>query len=82
MKFCLNRFDPNKGFFCQIINGDKTKCLGKNKGRQYPPMEERSLKLLQRYYLSHNTALVKLLKRIGIRNIPEWLKEDLSDTPT
>ncbi|KAK9744724.1 Sulfotransferase domain [Popillia japonica] len=92
------RFDPNKGFFCQIINGDKTKCLGKNKGRQYPPMEERSLKLLQRYYLSHNTALseattkilpklhntalVKLLKRIGLRNIPEWLKDDLSDTPT
>lgn len=36
--------------------------------------------LLQRYYLSHNTALVKLLKRLGHQSIPEWLKADLSDT--
>ncbi|EEB17253.1 heparan sulfate N-deacetylase/N-sulfotransferase, putative [Pediculus humanus corporis] len=74
------RYDPKKGFFCQVIKGDHTKCLGRNKGRQYPPMEEKSYKLLQRYYLSHNTALVKLLKRLGIRNIPQWLKEDLSET--
>ncbi|KAF5297737.1 hypothetical protein FQR65_LT09911 [Abscondita terminalis] len=76
------RFDPKKGFYCQIINGDHTKCLGRSKGRHYPPMEERSLKFLQRYYLSHNTALVKLLKRIGMRNIPQWLKDDLTDSPT
>ncbi|RZC33289.1 bifunctional heparan sulfate N-deacetylase/N-sulfotransferase [Asbolus verrucosus] len=76
------RFDPKKGFYCQVISGDHTKCLGRSKGRQYPPMEEKSLKLLQRYYLSHNTALVKLMKRIGIRNIPNWLKDDLSDSST
>ncbi|XP_044268588.1 bifunctional heparan sulfate N-deacetylase/N-sulfotransferase isoform X1 [Tribolium madens] len=75
------RFDPKKGFYCQVVSGDHTKCLGRSKGRQYPPMEEKSLKLLQRYYLSHNTALVKLMKRIGLRNIPNWLKEDLSDSP-
>ncbi|XP_049794710.1 bifunctional heparan sulfate N-deacetylase/N-sulfotransferase [Schistocerca nitens] len=74
------RYDPKKGFFCQVINGDHTKCLGRSKGRQYPPMEEKSYKLLQRYYLSHNTALVKLLKKLGMRTIPQWLKEDLSDT--
>ncbi|KAJ3653400.1 hypothetical protein Zmor_012654 [Zophobas morio] len=74
------RFDPKKGFFCQVVSGDHTKCLGRSKGRQYPPMEEKSLKLLQRYYLSHNTALVKLMKRIGLRNISNWLKEDLSDS--
>lgn len=74
------RYDPKKGFFCQVIGGDHTKCLGRNKGRQYPPMEDKSYKFLQRYYLSHNTALVKLLKRLGIRNIPQWLKGDLSDT--
>ncbi|KAL0269790.1 UNVERIFIED_CONTAM: hypothetical protein PYX00_007403 [Menopon gallinae] len=74
------RYDPKKGFFCQVIGGDHTKCLGRNKGRQYPPMEEKTYKLLQRYYLSHNTALVKLLKRLGIRNIPQWLKDDLSET--
>ncbi|XP_065336089.1 bifunctional heparan sulfate N-deacetylase/N-sulfotransferase isoform X1 [Cloeon dipterum] len=74
------RFDKKKGFYCQIINEDKTKCLGRSKGRKYPQMDERSLKLLQRYYLSHNTALVKLLKRLGHQNIPGWLKMDLSDT--
>jgi hypothetical protein len=36
----------------------------------------------QRYYLSHNTALVKLLKRLGHRSVPQWLKDDLSDTVT
>ena len=44
----LLRYDVKKGFFCQIIDGSHTKCLGKSKGKQYPPMEERSLKLLQR----------------------------------
>lgn len=76
------RYDPKKGFFCQVINGDHTKCLGRSKGRQYPPMEDKSYKLLQRYYLSHNTALVKLLKRLGLRTVPQWLKDDLSDTVT
>lgn len=76
------RYDPKKGFFCQVVNGDRTKCLGRSKGRQYPSMEDRSLKFLQRYYLSHNTALVKLLKRIGIRNVPQWLKDDLTNTTT
>lgn len=80
--FFIFRYDPKKGFFCQVINGDHTKCLGRSKGRQYPAMEEKSMKLLQRYYLSHNTALLKLLKRIGIRNVPQWLKTDLSDTTT
>lgn len=73
------RYDPKKGFFCQVTNEDRTKCLGKSKGRQYPPMEDRSYKMLQRYYLSHNTALVKLLKRLG-QKTPQWLKDDLTDT--
>ncbi|XP_037933336.1 bifunctional heparan sulfate N-deacetylase/N-sulfotransferase [Teleopsis dalmanni] len=72
------RFDIKKGFYCQIVNEKRNKCLGKSKGRQYPPMDERSAKLLQRYYLSHNTALVKLLKKLGSRPIPQWLKDDLS----
>lgn len=72
------RYDPKKGFFCQLVNGDHTKCLGKSKGRSYPPMEEKSSKFLQRYYMSHNTALVKLLKKFGNRTIPHWLKDDLS----
>lgn len=44
----LLRYDAKKGFFCQVIEENHTKCLGKSKGKQYPPMEERCLKLLQR----------------------------------
>lgn len=42
------RYDTKKGFFCQVMGEDRNKCLGKSKGRQYPPMDERSLKILQR----------------------------------
>ncbi|BET01250.1 Heparan sulfate N-deacetylase [Nesidiocoris tenuis] len=77
------RYDPKKGFFCQVkssAQGDATACLGKSKGRIYPPMEQRAYKFLQRFYLSHNTALVKLMKKLGLRTVPQWLKDDLSDT--
>lgn len=40
--FCLSvflRFDPKKGFWCQLLEGGKTKCLGKSKGRRYPEMD-------------------------------------------
>lgn len=74
------KYDPKKRFYCQILNGDHTKCLGKSKGRAYEPMDRESYKFLQRYYLSHNTALVKLLKRLGHRSVPQWLKDDLTDT--
>lgn len=37
--FFYPRFDPQKGFWCQLLEGGKTKCLGKSKGRKYPPME-------------------------------------------
>lgn len=33
------RFDPKKGFWCQLLEGGKTKCLGKSKGRRYPDMD-------------------------------------------
>lgn len=42
------RYDTKKGFFCQAMGEDRNKCLGKSKGRQYPPMDDRSLKILQR----------------------------------
>ncbi|XP_015418859.1 PREDICTED: bifunctional heparan sulfate N-deacetylase/N-sulfotransferase 4 [Myotis davidii] len=32
-------FDHQKGFWCQLLEGGKTKCLGKSKGRKYPPMD-------------------------------------------
>lgn len=33
------RFDEAKGFWCQLLDGGKTKCLGKSKGRKYPDMD-------------------------------------------
>ncbi len=35
----MHRFDPKKGFWCQLLEGGKTKCLGKSKGRRYPDMD-------------------------------------------
>jgi len=35
----LFRFDEAKGFWCQLLDGGKTKCLGKSKGRKYPDMD-------------------------------------------
>lgn len=35
----LNRFDPKKGFFCQLLDNKRLKCLGKSKGRSYPDMD-------------------------------------------
>ena len=69
--------EKNKGFYCPLVNG-KTKCLGKGKGRDYPPMEPKSRKFLQNYYRLYNEHLLKLLKRLGY-SIPNWLKEDLND---
>uniref|UniRef100_T1JKB2 [heparan sulfate]-glucosamine N-sulfotransferase n=1 Tax=Strigamia maritima TaxID=126957 RepID=T1JKB2_STRMM len=74
------KYDPKKGFFCQVLKGDHTKCLGKGKGRQYPAMDPRAEKFLHTYYLSHNVALSKLLGRLQQQN-PEWLQRELmSDT--
>lgn len=42
------RYDEKKGFYCQAVGDSRNKCLGKSKGREYPPMEERSQKMLQR----------------------------------
>lgn len=42
------RYDVKKGFYCQAVSEKRNKCLGKSKGRQYPAMDERSAKLLQR----------------------------------
>ena len=71
------KYEKNKGFYCPLVNG-KTKCLGKGKGRDYPPMEPKSRKFLQNYYRLYNEHLLKLLKRLGY-SIPNWLKEDLND---
>ena len=44
------RYNPKKGFFCQVVNGDQSKCLGRSKGRLYPQMELKAEKFLSNYY--------------------------------
>uniref|UniRef100_A0A8C0IIW4 [heparan sulfate]-glucosamine N-sulfotransferase n=1 Tax=Bubo bubo TaxID=30461 RepID=A0A8C0IIW4_BUBBB len=69
-------FDPQKGFWCQLLEGGKTKCLGKSKGRKYPPMDQESRAFLSSYYRDHNVELSKLLHRLG-QPLPSWLRQEL-----
>ncbi|NXN96392.1 NDST4 sulfotransferase, partial [Rhinopomastus cyanomelas] len=69
-------FDPQKGFWCQLLEGGKTKCLGKSKGRKYPPMDQESRAFLSSYYRDHNVELAKLLHRLG-QPLPSWLRQEL-----
>uniref|UniRef100_A0A5F8GAH0 [heparan sulfate]-glucosamine N-sulfotransferase n=1 Tax=Monodelphis domestica TaxID=13616 RepID=A0A5F8GAH0_MONDO len=69
-------FDPQKGFWCQLLEGGKTKCLGKSKGRKYPPMDLESRAFLSSYYRDHNVELSKLLHRLG-QPLPSWLRQEL-----
>ncbi|XP_023373960.1 bifunctional heparan sulfate N-deacetylase/N-sulfotransferase 4 isoform X2 [Otolemur garnettii] len=69
-------FDPQKGFWCQLLEGGKTKCLGKSKGRKYPPMDPESRTFLSNYYREHNVELSKLLHRLG-QPLPSWLRQEL-----
>ncbi|XP_039615545.1 bifunctional heparan sulfate N-deacetylase/N-sulfotransferase 4 [Polypterus senegalus] len=69
-------FDPQKGFWCQLLEGGRTKCLGKSKGRKYSPMDAESREFLSRYYKDHNIELSKLLHRLG-QPLPSWLREEL-----
>uniref|UniRef100_A0A671K2S5 [heparan sulfate]-glucosamine N-sulfotransferase n=1 Tax=Sinocyclocheilus anshuiensis TaxID=1608454 RepID=A0A671K2S5_9TELE len=69
-------FDPQKGFWCQLLEGGRTKCLGKSKGRKYPPMVSESRVFLSRFYRDQNIELSKLLHRLG-QPLPAWLREEL-----
>lgn len=72
------RYDPKKGFYCQILSDTKTKCLGGGKGRQYPPMDEKSEAYLRQFYHKHNIALSHLLEKINVPR-PAWLEEELKN---
>ncbi|XP_055782586.1 bifunctional heparan sulfate N-deacetylase/N-sulfotransferase 1-like isoform X2 [Salvelinus fontinalis] len=72
-------FDPKKGFWCQLLEGGKTKCLGKSKGRKYPDMDPESQSFLREHYRDHNIELSKLLYRMG-QPLPSWLREQLIHT--
>ncbi|CAH2300703.1 bifunctional heparan sulfate N-deacetylase N-sulfotransferase 4 [Pelobates cultripes] len=69
-------FSPQKGFWCQLLDGGKTKCLGKNKSRKYPTMDLESRAFLSSFYRDHNIELSKLLHRLGLP-LPSWLRQEL-----
>ncbi|CAD7675685.1 bifunctional heparan sulfate N-deacetylase/N-sulfotransferase 2 isoform X1 [Vulpes vulpes] len=70
------RFDEDKGFWCQGLEGGKTRCLGKSKGRRYPDMDTESRLFLTDFFRNHNLDLSKLLSRLG-QPVPSWLREEL-----
>lgn len=72
------RFDPKKGFYCQLLSNNHTKCLGRSKGRQYPQMDAESEKYLGQFYKRHNVAISRIMSRMG-QDIPQWLQDDLKD---
>ncbi|XP_077933689.1 bifunctional heparan sulfate N-deacetylase/N-sulfotransferase 2 isoform X3 [Halichoerus grypus] len=74
--FLLSRFDEEKGFWCQGLEGGKTRCLGKSKGRRYPDMDTESRLFLTDFFRNHNLDLSKLLSRLG-QPVPSWLREEL-----
>ncbi|XP_062469885.1 bifunctional heparan sulfate N-deacetylase/N-sulfotransferase 3 isoform X2 [Pezoporus occidentalis] len=69
-------FDSHKGFWCQLLEEGKTKCLGKSKGRKYPPMDSECRAFLSSYYRDHNVELSKLLHKLG-QPLPSWLRQEL-----
>lgn len=77
--FLCFRFDPKKGFYCQTMSNNKSKCLGRSKGRKYPPMDQKSMAVLQQFYSKHNVALSHLLEKYKYR-IPNWLEQELSSS--
>lgn len=52
-------------------------CLGKNKGRKYPPMSVDARKYLNRHYWPHNRQLAQILSEIG-QPLPTWLDETMT----
>uniref|UniRef100_A0A3Q2PBE4 Sulfotransferase n=1 Tax=Fundulus heteroclitus TaxID=8078 RepID=A0A3Q2PBE4_FUNHE len=72
-------YDDGKGFWCQRVEGARTKCLGKSKGRKYPEMSSESRAFLTEYYRDHNMDLVRLLNRLG-QPLPSWLHQQLQST--
>uniref|UniRef100_A0A8C1YB76 Bifunctional heparan sulfate N-deacetylase/N-sulfotransferase 1 n=1 Tax=Cyprinus carpio TaxID=7962 RepID=A0A8C1YB76_CYPCA len=69
-------FDPKKGFWCQLLDGGETKCLGKSKGQRYADMDIQSQVFLRSYYRDANIQLSKLLYKTA-QVLPGWLREDL-----
>ncbi len=72
------RFDKRKGFYCEVLPNNSTKCLGRGKGRLYPRMQQQTHQFLKIFFRPYNEALGKMLKKLGYQ-VPDWLEEDLKE---
>jgi len=70
------RFDNKKGFYCQVMSNGANKCLGRSKGRQYPPMDPMSEEYLHNFYRKHNSELAQLLEKLHVEK-PGWLVQEM-----
>ena len=68
------KYDKRKGFYCQVISENKTKCLGAGKGRKYEQIDKKSHKYLSHFYKKPNLNLLNFLKS-KLFSIPIWLNE-------
>ncbi|CAJ0604455.1 unnamed protein product [Cylicocyclus nassatus] len=66
------RYSSSKRFFCKFTNGS-AKCLGRSKGRIYPPMSPELSARLNRIFLHDNIALHKFLVKNHLP-VPKWLQ--------
>lgn len=66
------RYSERKGFFCLVDQS----CLGKSKGRKYPPMTGKAEEYLRDYYREPNRQLVELLHKIR-QPLPRWLSTEV-----
>lgn len=70
------RFDNKKGFYCQVLSSGASKCLGRSKGRQYPPMDPMAEEYLHNFYRKYNSELAQLLDKLHMEK-PGWLIQEM-----
>lgn len=67
-------FSKRKQFFCLVDRETGSEhCLGKGKGRKYPPMEPEAARYLKQYFSEYNDALHLQLLANNVP-IPAWLR--------
>lgn len=69
--YIMDRFDPKKGFWCQLLEGGKTKCLGKSKGRRYPDMNTEVCSSFSRWVPSVVFGFFQCSRLLSVSGVPQ-----------
>ena len=56
-------FDKEKGFYCVRKKHDRELCLGENKGRTHPAVEEDDIQKLSKYFRPFNREFYKVVRQ-------------------